>query len=79
MEAWIVDVQGLRDASDYARVCALFSGTSGVQRMEVAELRESTVRLRMIVEGGVDRAIGLLAASREVRSDGAGNYVFTGR
>lgn len=79
VEAWIVQVRGLRNADDYARVLQHFTRIRGVRRLDVAELGEQGLRLRMIVEGGTDRAIQLAEAGGLLRSDGAGNYVLTGR
>lgn len=76
VDAWIVEVSGLRSASDYARVCQLFEGTSGVRRLEVAQLEGDVVRLRMIVEGGLERANQLMLSRGVVRQQGEGRYVF---
>lgn len=80
VEAWIVQVRGLRTADDYARVLEHFGRIRGVRKVEVAEVSEQGVRLRMIVEGGTNRAIQLAEAGGLLRGDGTtGNYVFAGR
>ncbi len=80
VEAWIVQVRGLRSADDYARVLEHFGRIRGVRKVEVAEISEQGLRLRMIVEGGTDRAIQLAEAGGLLRGDGTtGIYVFAGR
>lgn len=74
VEAWVTDVHGLRDASDYARTLDHFSHLRGVRRLDVAEVRDGTVRLRMIVEGGVASAAELALAGGVVRADADGNH-----
>lgn len=80
VEAWTVQVRGLRNADDYARVLGHFGRIPGVRQLDVAEISEQGLRLRMIVEGGTDRALPLAEAGGLLRGDGTtGNYVFAGR
>ncbi len=79
VEAWVVEVHGLQDADDFSRTYQHFAGISGIRRIEVSELRDSTVRIRMIVEGGVERAHGLALGGGLLSAHGEGEYVFNGR
>lgn len=79
VEAWVVQVSGVRSADDYARVVQHLTRLRGVRRLDVAELGDQGMRLRMIVEGGMDRVVQLAEAGGVLRRDGAGNYVYTGR
>lgn len=74
VEAWITEVRGVRTAADYARVIDHFSRLRGVRRVDVAEVRDDAVRLRMIVEGGVTDAAALADAGGVVRADQNGNH-----
>lgn len=67
VEAWVTEVHGLRDAADYARTLDHFGRIRGVRRVDVAEVRDGMVRLRMIVEGGVSEAAALAQTSGVVR------------
>lgn len=75
VEAWITEIHGLRDAADYARVVQHFGSIRGVRRVDVAGLHDSSLRLRMVVEGGTDRAAAMAEAGGLLRGDGTGNYV----
>ncbi len=79
VEAWIIEVHGVRDAGDYSGAIKHFKGISGVRRLEVAQLQDDTLRLRMIVEGGVKRASGLAQQSGLVQQQGEDIYVYIGR
>ena len=74
VEAWITEVSGVRTAADYARVIDHFSRLRGVRRVDVAEVRDDAVRLRMIVEGGMTDAAALAVAGGVVRADPYGNH-----
>ncbi|MGQ0619437.1 MAG: DUF2066 domain-containing protein [Panacagrimonas sp.] len=74
VEAWVTEVRGLRSAADYARTLDHFSGIRGVRRVDVAEVRDGSVRLRMIVEGGVSEAAALAQTSGVVRAIADGNH-----
>ena len=78
VDAWIVEVRGLRTAADYSQVFGLFNELSGVRRLEVSQLVEDRVRLRMIVEGGLERANLLVLSAGLIRQEGEGAYVFAG-
>lgn len=75
VEAWITEVHGLRDAGDYARVVQHFERIRGVRRVDVAGLHDSSLRLRMVVEGGTEPAARMAEAGGLLRGDGNGNYV----
>lgn len=79
VEAWIVQVRGLRDAGDYSRVVRHFSRIGGVRRVDVDELHDEILKLRMIVEGGVDRAAQLAQADGLLALDESGAYVLVSR
>lgn len=79
VEAWIVQIRGLRDASDYSRVVRHFTRVRGVRRVDVDEVNDDSLELRMIVEGGVDRAAALAEADGLLSRDADGNYVYARR
>lgn len=79
VEAWIVQVRGLRDAGDYSRVVRHFSRIGGVRRVDVDELSDELLKLRMIVEGGVDRAARQAEADGLLLRDEGGVYVLAQR
>lgn len=74
IEAWVTEVYGLRDAADYARVMNHFARVRGVRRVDVAEVRDGALRLRMIVEGGMADAAELAQVGGVVRADANGNH-----
>lgn len=74
VEAWVTEVRGLRTSADYARVIDHFTRLRGVRRVDVAELTDDAMRLRMIVEGGVTDAAALAVAGGVVRADLNGNH-----
>lgn len=76
VDAWIVDVRGLQSANDYSRVFRLFKELAGVRRLEVAQLVDDRVRLRMIVEGGIERANLLVLSAGLLQQEGEGAYVY---
>lgn len=79
VEAWIVQVRGLRDAGDYSRVVRHFSRIGGVRRVDIDALDDELLKLRMIVEGGVDRAARLAEADSLIVRDEDGVYVLARR
>ncbi|MGQ0699296.1 MAG: DUF2066 domain-containing protein [Panacagrimonas sp.] len=79
IDAWIVRIDGLRDAADYARVMQHFTGIRGVSKVDVDELRDGYLRLRMIVEGGTARAAQLALSGGLLRSVDTDHYVIAGR
>lgn len=74
VEAWITQVHGLHVAADYARVVDHFSRLRGVRRVDVTELRDDSLRLRMIVEGGLEDAAARAGDGGVLRADINGNY-----
>ncbi|MGQ0501099.1 MAG: DUF2066 domain-containing protein [Panacagrimonas sp.] len=79
IDAWIVEVDGLRDSADYARVLQLFTDMRGINRVDVDDLRDGHLRLRMIVEGGTERAAQLATAGGVLRSLGPDHYAVAGK
>ena len=79
VEAWVVSVSGLRSVSDYSRVVRHFTRIRGVRRLDVDELCDDTVQLRMTVEGGVSLASVQAEKGGLIAPDGTGNYVLAGR
>lgn len=79
IDAWIVGVDGLRDSADYVRVLQLFTDMRGVSRVDVDDLRDGHLRLRMIVEGGTERAAQLATAGGVLRSLGPDHYAVAGK
>lgn len=79
VEAWIVQVRGLDSAGDYSRVVRHFTRIRGVRKVDVDELHDDVLRLRMIVEGGVDRAAQLAEADGLIARDETGAYVLARR
>lgn len=75
VEAWITEVHGLRDAADYARVLQHFDRIRGVRRVDVDGLHDSSLRLRVVVEGGTEPAARMAEAGGLLRAEGNGNYV----
>lgn len=80
VETWVIQVGGLRTTGDYSRVLRHFIKVRGVRSVDVDEVREDRVQLRMVVEGGVQAAAieaeksGLIA-----RDAGTGQYVLAQR
>lgn len=74
IEAWITEVGGVRDAAAYARVLDHFSRIRGVRRVDVAEVRDERLRLRMTVEGGVAAAAQLALSGGTLRATADGSY-----
>lgn len=75
VESWAVNVSGVRNAADYARVMRHFEALRGVRRVDLQELQDSQLSLRLVVEGGVSRLETLATADGLLREDGAGGYV----
>lgn len=78
VEAWIVEVRGIRTAEAYAGVKDHFSSLQGVRRVVVDELNDDHLRFRMIVEGGMRRAAEQAGNSGILREDGFGNFDYVG-
>lgn len=74
IEAWVVDVQGVTASAEYARLLGYFGGIRGVRRVDVDEVREDGLRLRMTVEGGTERVAALVAGGGVVRETAPGMY-----
>lgn len=75
VESWAVNVAGVRNAADYARVMRHFEALRGVRRVDLQELQDSQLSLRLVVEGGISRLESLATADGLLREDGAGAYV----
>lgn len=75
VESWAVNVAGVRNAADYARVMRHFETLRGVRRVDLQELQDAQLSLRLVVEGGVSRLETLATADGLLREDGAGGYV----
>ncbi|TDU31479.1 uncharacterized protein DUF2066 [Panacagrimonas perspica] len=79
VENWVVEVHGLRTTSDYSKVLRHFTRIKGVRTVDVDELHDSTLRLRMVVEGGIQMAAERAEAGDLISRDQAGNYVLARR
>lgn len=75
IEAWTPLVRGMRSASDYAEVLRHFERIRGVRKVDIESLSEDGMRLRMVVEGGVERAEQLATVGGRIVADGARGYV----
>lgn len=80
VETWVIQVAGLRTTADYSRVLRHFMRVRGVRSVDVDEVRDDRLQLRMVVEGGVQSAAleaekgGLIA-----RDAATGQYVLAQR
>lgn len=79
IETWIVQVHGLRTTSDYSKVLRHFTRIKGVRTVDVDDLRDDTLQLRMVVEGGIDLAAERAEKSGLIGRDETGNYVLARR
>ncbi len=79
IENWVVEVHGLRTTSDYSRVLRHFTRIKGVRTVDVDELRGDTLRLRMVVEGGIAMAADRAESGDLISRDTTGNYVLARR
>jgi hypothetical protein len=74
IEAWVVEVRGVQAGREYARLLDYFSSLRGVRRVDVDEVRGDGLRLRMTVEGGVERVALMVAGGGVVREQAPGFY-----
>lgn len=74
IEAWVVEVHGVTGSAEYARLLGYFGGLRGVRRVDVDEVRQDALRLRLTVEGGVERIALLVAGGGVVREQAPGSY-----
>lgn len=74
IEAWVVEVRGVSEGRQYARLLDYFASLRGVRRVDVDEVRTDALRLRMTVEGGVERVALIVAGGGVVRPQGPGTY-----
>lgn len=79
IETWAVQVHGLRSTSDYSRVLRHFTRIKGVRTVDVDDLRDDTLQLRMVVEGGIAIAAERAEKSGLIVRDETGNYVLARR
>lgn len=79
IETWIVQVHGLRTTSDYSKVLRHFTRVKGVRTVDVDDLRDDTLQLRMVVEGGIGLAAERAEESGLIGRDEMGNYVLARR
>lgn len=79
VEAWVVQVGGLRSAGDYSRVLRHFSRIRGIRQVDVDALNDDQVTLRMVVEGGIGRVEMLATGDGLLRRDVNGHYVLAQR
>jgi hypothetical protein len=79
VETWMVQVRGLRTTADYSKVLRHFTRIKGVRSVDVEDLRDDTLRLRMVVEGGIAMAAERAEKSGLIGRDEMGNYVLAGR
>ncbi len=78
IEGWALQIAGVHAASDYSQLIDYLGSLRGVRRVEVEELRDDLLRLRLTVEGGVASVAAQVEDSRVVRREGEGFYVFVG-
>ena len=79
IETWIVQVHGLRTTSDYSKVLRHFTRIKGVRTVDVDDLRDDTLQLRMVVEGGIAIAAERAENNGLIGRDDTGNYVLARR
>ncbi|MGH8519464.1 MAG: DUF2066 domain-containing protein [Panacagrimonas sp.] len=79
IETWVIQVAGLRTTADYSRVLRHFVRVRGVRSVDVDEVREDRVLLRMVVEGGVQTAALEAEKSGMIVRDASGHYVLAQR
>lgn len=79
VETWVIQVAGLRTTADYSRVLRHFTRVRGVRSVDVDEVREDRVQLRMVVEGGVQMASLEAEKSGLIERDASGQYVLARR
>ena len=79
IETWTVQVHGLRTTSDYSRVLRHFTRIKGERTVDVDDLRDDTLQLRMVVEGGIALAAERAEKSGLIGRDDTGNYVLAQR
>ena len=74
IEAWVVEVRGVEKGPEFARLLDYFRSLRGVRRVDVDEVRTDGLRLRMTVEGGVERVALMVAGGVVVREQAPGYY-----
>ena len=79
VETWVIQVAGLRTTGDYSRVLRHFMRVRGVRSVDVDEVRDDRVQLRMVVEGGVQTAAFEAEKSGVIARDPSGHYVLAQR
>lgn len=80
VETWVIQVAGLRTTADYSRVLRHFTKVRGVRSVDVDEVRDDRLQLRLVVEGGVQSAAMEAEKSGLIARDPAtGQYVLARR
>lgn len=71
-------IRGVRGARDYSRVMEQLGGMAGVSGVQVAEVRDDLLLLRVTVQGGSERLLGQLRAGGVMRAEADGSYTVVG-
>lgn len=79
VETWVIQVAGLRTTADYSRVLRHFTRVRGVRSVDVDEVRNDRLQLRMVVEGGVAAAAAEAEKGGTIVRDASGQYVLAQR
>ncbi|MCC2655818.1 MAG: hypothetical protein K0Q76_926 [Panacagrimonas sp.] len=80
IETWVIQVAGLRTTADYSRVLRHFTRVRGVRSVDVDDVRDERLQLRLVVEGGVQAAaIEAEKSGLVARDPTTGHYVLAQR
>jgi hypothetical protein len=79
VETWVIQIAGLRTTADYSRVLRHFMRVRGVRSVDVDEVRDDRLQLRMVVEGGVAAAAAEAEKGGMIVRDASGQYVLAQR
>ncbi len=79
IEGWALHIAGVHAASDYSRLLDYLAGLRGVRRVDVEQLSDDALLLRLTVEGGIKAVREQVDGDLMVRPEGEGFYVFVGR
>lgn len=71
-------VRNVRSASDYSRVMEGLADLAGVSSVQVMEVRDDHLHLRLVVQGGGEHLSRALRAGGALRAQADGSYSFAG-